>query len=91
MKTYFTLILAFLSILEATAESRLPQIVCRDTRGKLFPLELERFAMEVDIHQDLAETTLTLTFRNNSNRQLEGDFLLPVSYTHLTLPTICSV
>ena len=78
MKTYFTLILAFLSILEATAESRLPQIVCRDTRGKPFPLELERFAMEVDIHQDLAETTLTLTFRNNSNRQLEGDFLLPL-------------
>ena len=60
------------------ADGMLPQIVCRDTRGKSFPLDLERFEMKVAIHEDLAETTLTLTFRNDTKRQLEGDFLLPL-------------
>ncbi|MGJ8725819.1 MAG: VIT domain-containing protein [Roseibacillus sp.] len=60
------------------ADGQLPQIVCRDARGQSFPLDLERFEMKVAIHEDLAETTLTLTFRNDTSRQLEGDFLLPL-------------
>ena len=60
------------------ADGRLPQIVCRDSRGQSFPLNLEKFEMEVSIYEDLAETTLTLTFRNDTYRQLEGDFLLPL-------------
>ena len=60
------------------ADGLLPQIVCRDGQGKSFPLDLARFEMKVAIHEDLAETTLTLTFRNDTKRQLEGDFLLPL-------------
>jgi len=70
-----TLLLTFVGFAD---DSRLPQIVCRDARGNDFPLKLEKFAIEVDVVHDLAETTLTLAFRNETNRQLEGDFLLPL-------------
>lgn len=72
------LIFLLLSVANLWSADRLPQIVCRDARGTAYPLKLERFAMEVEMFADLAETTFTLTFRNETNRQLEGDFLLPL-------------
>ncbi|MDQ8189155.1 VIT domain-containing protein [Roseibacillus persicicus] len=60
------------------AEIRAPQIVCRDARNNPFPLDLQRYAVEIERHQDLVETTLTLTFNNETYRLLEGELLLPL-------------
>ena len=85
MKLIILFTWTLLSVFNIAAESRLPQIVCRDARGNPFPLKLDKFLMDVDLQGDLTETTLTLTFRNETNRQLEGDFLLPLPpYAQIT-------
>ena len=44
-----------------------------------------------NIRQALAEDYSVQTCANNSSVARVADILVPVSYTHLTLPTICSV
>ena len=42
----------------------------------------------IRVDQFQAAGTITLPYKNSNSRT---DYVLPVSYTHLTLPTICSV
>lgn len=76
------LLLLHLLVVSASAlsaqESGMPQLVCRSGSGESFPLELAAFHLQVERHADVAETTITLSFRNSTNRNLEGDFSLPL-------------
>lgn len=78
IRSILLLLIVSASALLSAQELGMPQLVCRSGRGESFPLELAAFHLQVERHADVAETTITLSFRNSTNRNLEGDFSLPL-------------
>ncbi|NWK55797.1 SLBB domain-containing protein [Verrucomicrobiaceae bacterium N1E253] len=74
MKFIFTLILLGLTPL---LQAALPTMWVKDKGGRV-PLKIDHIHAEVRVVQDLAETTLTLRFRNETKRMQEGEFVLPL-------------
>lgn len=50
-----------------------------DFEGKKTPLEINRLEISIVAGQYLTETKLDITFQNNLNRVLDGEFILPLS------------
>jgi len=69
-------VILFLS-LSAVAQNVPPILVTEGDKGSE-RLSLSKVAVEVEIHGFLAETRMTMTFRNPSNRQLAGDLYFPL-------------
>ena len=55
--------------------------------GTAVKLPLQHTHVDVEITQGVARVEVTQSYKNLYNHAIEA----PVSYTHLTLPTICSV
>lgn len=70
------LIVLFLSV-SAIAQNIPPILVTEGDKGGE-RLSLAKVAVEVEIFGFLAETKMTMTFRNPYNRQLAGDFYFPL-------------
>lgn len=60
----------------ATAQG--PKLLVRDPRGGEAPLHIEDVAINITVAGDVAETTITVGFRNATKRMLEGDFVMPL-------------
>jgi Ca-activated chloride channel homolog len=69
-------VILFLS-LSAVAQNVPPILVTEGDKGSE-RLSLSKVAVEVEIHGFLAETRMTMTFRNPSNRPLAGDLYFPL-------------
>ena len=71
--------LAFLVPIAVTAQNRAPQLMAVENAADRKPLGLAGADVRVVITGSIAETTMVLTFRNNTARVLEGelDFPLP--------------
>jgi hypothetical protein len=55
-----------------------PQIAARQGwRGEVTP-KTDRFEVDVLLFEDLAQTTITVSFKNTSNRNTEGELTLPL-------------
>ena len=74
---FFVLMLIFASQLLVAAVSG-PELVVRTARGKPTKLVIEEFKAEVFFLADIAETIITITFRNPESRMLEGEFAIPL-------------
>jgi hypothetical protein len=76
MKYFLTLIL-FLSI-QSPSQARVPRMTVRAPDGAVKLLQLEQADVSVRLLGDLAETVLDLRFRNDGERAVEGEFVLPL-------------
>jgi len=54
-----------------------PTMWVKDSNGRV-PLRIDSIQARIDITGDIAETTLTLRFRNETNRIQEGEFIMPL-------------
>lgn len=68
-----TLLLALSTILHAAT----PTMWVKDNSGRI-PLKIDTIHARINLIEDLAETTLTLRFRNETTRMQEGEFVLPL-------------
>ncbi len=55
-----------------------PELSVRTARGKMAKLAIEEIKADISFLADIAETNLTITFRNTEERMLEGEFALPL-------------
>ncbi len=76
MKRLLTLGL-FLTLL-CLAHAQPPRMTVRDQDGSVKLLRLEQAAVSVSFSGDVAETVLELNFRNDGERAVEGEFVLPL-------------
>lgn len=70
-------IFAILATLMATARSA-PELTVQGPRGERAPLAISAFETKTIFFEDLAETTITVTFFNPSKRAIEGEFSMPL-------------
>jgi len=70
---YLILFLALCTVIHAAT----PKMWVKD-RGGHVPLRIDAIDTEINILGDIVETTLTLRFRNETNRQQEGEFVMPL-------------
>ena len=75
--------LAALLFVQALAQDRIgpmpPQLLIRpDPNQKLQPLVLEKARINVVITGYMAQTTMTLTFKNDNSRVMEGELVFPL-------------
>jgi Ca-activated chloride channel homolog len=77
MKSSLVLALLFLCT-AVNAQEAVPPAVLVQIDGKSEPIELTRVAAEVRILGALAETRMTMTFRNPHSRALEGELYFPL-------------
>ena len=61
----------------ATARSA-PELTVQGPRGERAPLAISAFETKTIFFEDLAETTITVTFFNPSKRAIEGEFSMPL-------------
>ncbi|MFT6864062.1 MAG: tetratricopeptide (TPR) repeat protein, partial [Akkermansiaceae bacterium] len=55
-----------------------PELTIRDTRDRTTRLAIESFKTKVLFFEDLAQTTITVTFRSSISRITEGEFAIPL-------------
>lgn len=70
-------IFAILATMVATARSA-PELTVQGPRGERAPLTISAFETKTIFFEDLAETTITVTFFNPSKRAIEGEFSMPL-------------
>lgn len=61
----------------ALCHAAVPQMWIKDDQGRV-PLRIDSVQTEIAISGELAETTLTLRFRNETDRMQEGEFVMPL-------------
>lgn len=76
MKTLLSLALFLTFPLVAAAQA--PRMTVRQENGTTQLLQIERADVSVTFLGDVAETEFLLNFRNDSNRAVEGEFVLPL-------------
>ena len=62
----------------ASAFGQGPTLTVQDARGNSMPLQIAELSIEVQFVADVAETTITIGFRNDSDKLLEGEFAMPL-------------
>ncbi|MBK1831690.1 hypothetical protein JIN77_13220 [Verrucomicrobiaceae bacterium R5-34] len=67
----------FLALLLASAQAATPKMWVK-TGGNRIPLRIDTIKADVTITGSIAETVLTLRFRNETNRMQEGEFVMPL-------------
>lgn len=55
-----------------------PELTVQGPRGEKARLAIESLEIDTFLYQDLAETTVTVTFRNPESRMIEGEFAMPL-------------
>jgi hypothetical protein len=70
--------LALLLTLHVMAPAQAPRMTVRGNDGAVKLLQVEQAEVSVRIFGDVAETVLDLNFRNDSDRAVEGEFVLPL-------------
>ena len=55
-----------------------PKLTVQGARGERVTLSIESFEAKVLLFDDLAETTITITFHNSESRVIEGEFAMPL-------------
>ncbi|MEN8775144.1 MAG: VIT domain-containing protein [Akkermansiaceae bacterium] len=69
----------FLLLINALASARpAPELTVQGPRGERAPLAISSFETKTVFFEDLAETTITVTFLNPSKRAIEGEFAMPL-------------
>jgi len=72
-----TLLITFF-VLAKVGATPLPELSAQDGRGNPVPLKIGKFEVEVLFYEDLAQTTITVSFDNPTRRNIEGEFSLPL-------------
>jgi len=78
MKTYklfFAVSFLFISI---SAHSQMPVLKIKTENTQQQSVNLQKLAIDVEIMGNIAKTTMTMTFYNNTNRILEGELTFPM-------------
>ena len=76
MKPFLSLALVLTFVSQAPAQA--PRMTVREGNGPGKPLHLEQADVAVRFLGDIAETVLDLRFRNDGERAVEGEFVLPL-------------
>ena len=69
---------AFLAPALAAQDADVPALIAKDAEGKPLPMVLEKYVVETKIQAFAAETTVTMTFRNETDRILAGNLYFPL-------------
>lgn len=77
MKSCIACLLAVLALAELVAAAG-PQLLVRTGRGQGAPLNVAEVSIGVTLTGDVAETTILVGFQNDTSRNLEGDFVMPL-------------
>ena len=77
MKTKWA-VAAVLAIVSAAAAQGVAPALVAQVKGKSVPLRISRVDVEARIVGYLAQTSMTLTFRNDLNRPLAGELYFPL-------------
>lgn len=72
--SFFVILFANLCASERSA----PELTVQGPRGERAPLSIASFETNTVFFEDLAETTITVTFLNPSKRAIEGEFAMPL-------------
>jgi hypothetical protein len=76
MKRLFSL--AVLLTFHGLSPAQVPRMSVRGNDGSVKLLQVEQAAVSVQVLGDVAETVLDLNFRNDGDRAVEGEFVLPL-------------
>ena len=76
MKQYLTLLL-FLTF-QSLSPAQVPRMTTRDTDGTVKRLHLDQADVSIRVLGDIAETSFDLRFRNDGERPVEGEFVMPL-------------
>lgn len=76
MKRFLTF--AVFLTLHGLSPGEVPRMTVRGNDGSVKLLQVEQAAVSVQVLGDVAETVLDLNFRNDADRAVEGEFVLPL-------------
>ena len=77
LATWLVLIFLFSSLSGSHAQN-LPPALMVEENNRSTPLAISKVDVDVRIHGFIAETRMTVTFRNSLNRPLAGDLYFPL-------------